>query len=294
VTVVAAPKGTGETAWPFRYRDLHPPELDALAKRFLTAAPFPHVVIDDFVTTERSEVLTAFPDHHWEGWSHFKDAYQHRKMSCGDIDRIPGLLAHLIQDLSSPAFLEFLEGVTCISRLLPDPYLAGGGLHCSGPGGVLAPHTDFHYYQRLHLFRRVNVIVYLTDEAWKAEFGGCLELYKKGDAQPTVTVDPVWGRCVIFKTDDRSVHGFSKPIVGDRWRRSIALYYYTSQESASFSGDADTHWRTHGSLNLVGRARLQAYKTLMFGSRCFSRLAHRFNPYLGSSLRSKAPGLEKR
>ena len=43
-------------------------------------------------------------------------------------------------------------------------------------------------------------------------------------------------------TDDRSVHGFPEPVRGEgHWRRSIALYYYTSTEAPGFSGDTTTY-----------------------------------------------------
>ena len=171
--------------------------------------------------------------------------------------------------------LRFLERVTGIRGLIPDPFLTGGGLHTSGPGGILAPHADFHHYGPLELFRRINVLLYFNPD-WKAEYGGCLELYKKGDTTPTCAFEPEYGRMIMFLTDDRSIHGFTRPVsVPGRWRNSLALYYYTSEETAHFSGDHDTHWQMHGRQNL---ARLYAYKGLLRVSRLFSRLAHRANP----------------
>lgn len=267
----------------FVYPSLSPSHVSELANQFRAATPCPYVEINNFLTLRPSEVLHDFPDSNWPFWSQFQNAYQHQKMFCNDIDRIPPVLAKLILELCSPKCLQFLEAVTGITGLIPDPYLEGGGLHCSGPGGVLAPHTDFHIYGRLRLFRRVNLLVYLNEE-WEQEFGGCLELYKKDSDVPVRTLVPNWGKCVIFRTDDKSVHGFSKPVVGQRWRRSIALYFYTSEDTSSFSGDADTHWKKHGTVSAVGKGRLVFYKGLMFSSRCFSRLAHRVNPHLGSRL----------
>jgi hypothetical protein len=264
------------------YRSWDEGTRNDLARRYQSALPFPHLVIDGFLTADPDRLLAAFPGTEWDGWSRFHDQYQRRKMFCGDIDRIPPTLAAIIHDLCSPAFLGFLETVTDIRALVPDPYLDGGGLHCSGSGGILAPHTDFHLYRRLNLYRRVNVIVYLNPE-WQEEYGGCLEFYRKGSVVPSVVAVPRWGTGVIFTTDDRSVHGFSKPIVGDRWRRSIALYYYTSRESEHFSGDEDTHWQTHGQLSGFARMRLKIYQALLFASRCFSRAAHRANPNFRSS-----------
>jgi hypothetical protein len=163
---------------------------------------------------------------------------------------------------------------------VPDPYLTGGGLHLSGPGGVLMPHTDFHIYSQLNLYRRVNVLVYLN-EGWREEYGGCLQL--QGGTGETKTVVPELGRCVIFTTDDKSVHGFPTPIADGMWRRSIALYYYTSHEAAGFSGDATTYWREHGEQAGARRTRVAAYRGLLQVSRAFSLLAHLINPNQGMS-----------
>jgi hypothetical protein len=265
----------------FRFHRCDDATVESLAKKFHEARPFPHIVLDDVIEGDRAKVTQSFPDVDWAGWHKFQDGYQVGKMYCQDIERIPPPWDAMLRELCEPAFLSFLERVTGIDALIPDPYLEGGGLHCSAPGGILAPHTDFHIYRRLNLYRHVNVLVYFN-EAWAESDGGCLELYAHAGGDPEVTVVPTWGRCVIFRTDDHSIHGFSKPVVSHgRWRRSLALYYYTSQESPEYSGDTTTYWRTHGDHTGAGRARLAIYRGLIFASRSLAYLAHRLNPNLG-------------
>lgn len=253
-------------------------EATSAAANYATATPFPHAVFDDMLVAG-PEILESFPDPEWTGWTALGDSYQLHKFSCSNIERIPEPFARLIHELSAPGFLRVLQDLTGIRNLLPDPYLAGGGLHLSGPGGVLAPHTDFHLYQPFGLYRRVNVLIYLNEE-WDSSYGGCLEL---GDvrATPKVVV-PNWGSVMVFTTDDRSVHGFPKPIVEGRWRRSIALYYYTTDEAREFQGDTATYWRAHGEQEgAVRKARLALYKSLNTVSRGVSLLAHLANPNQG-------------
>jgi hypothetical protein len=165
--------------------------------------------------------------------------------------------------------------VTGIDGLIPDPYYEGGGLHCSGPGGVLLPHTDFHHYGRLNLYRRINLLLYLNPE-WTESFGGCLELWEKGAKGPAKLVVPDWGTCVIFRTDDDSVHGFSMPVREGHWRRSLALYYYTGQEAARFSGDGYTRWRHDGAQSGgLNRLRLLSYHLLTRAANKLSHIARR-------------------
>ena len=270
----------------FSFPDFDQDQIAAFAEQFRTASPFPHLVLDHFVRLPPRRVLDAFPSGDWPHWHTFTDAYQHQKRACGDIDRMPPLFQSMVFKLSGPRFLDFLQKVTGLKGLMPDPYLSGGGLHCSGPGGILAPHADFHAYGRLNLFRRINVLIYFNP-GWQEEFGGCLELYRQGATAPEQSVVPVFGRMVMFLTDDKSVHGFSKPIQGpDRWRNSLALYYYTSEDTKEFAGDGVTYWKQHGTLRGAQLARLLAYKVLLHGSWRLAALAHRLNPNFRSGARA--------
>jgi len=264
----------------FAVSSLGPPAVDALRQRFAAASPFPHAVVDDCLTLPAHIVSESFPDPTWQHWHRYGDAYQSHKLACGDIALLPPLFRDMVHELSAPPFLAFLEAVTGIRGLIPDPYLAGGGLHSSGPGGILAPHADFHAYGRLALYRRINVIVYLNPE-WREEYGGCLELFRKGDSTPTGSVVPAFGRMMMFVTDNRSIHGFTKPVTGqDRWRNSLALYYYTSEDTKNFAGDGATYWQTHGKQRGLGLLQLAGYKALLRGAWFLSKLAHRLNPNL--------------
>jgi hypothetical protein len=247
-------------------------ETADMAARFARAEPFAHLVIDDFLAPEAADRLADFPDAQWAHWSGFTDAYQHQKRVCADPGVMPAGFAELIAECGQPSFLTWLEAVTGSRKLIPDPYLDGGGLHASGPGGVLAPHSDFHTYERLDLYRQLNLLIYLNP-GWSEADGGALELYREGEAAPAVSVVPAWGRAVIFRTDDRSIHGFTRPVAEGRWRRSVALYYYASRE-----GDTRTHWRTRGALKGV---RLAAYEALMTTSKAISKLAYLIDPNQG-------------
>jgi hypothetical protein len=254
------------------------PQQAELARRFREASPFPHIVLEDFVRLG-PERASDFPGADWPQWAHLSDGYQREKSTCSDLDEIPSPFRDLIQELCSPPFLRFLEAVTGVEKIIPDPYLEGGGLHRSGAGGHLAPHTDFHVYPELDLYRRLNVLVYLNPN-WDASKGGTLVLGEPEDPDSKVSVGPNWGTCVIFETSDESVHGV-EPVAEGCVRQSIALYYYTSSETSSYGGDLSTHWRTHGEGGGVHRARVATYRGLMMVSRGFSMLAHLVNPHFG-------------
>jgi hypothetical protein len=261
-----------------KLREFTESEAKRLAQEFASAEPYRHVVIENVLDADPSEA-EGFPAPDWPAWRRYEgDEYQSEKMICNEIERIPEPWNALIRQMCDPTFLCLLEEISGISHLIPDPHLSGGGLHSSGPGGILKPHSDFHNYERLRLFRRLNVLVYLNP-GWTAEDGGSLQMW--GDKDATAirrSVVPVFGTCVIFQTDFDSVHGFTEPVKGPRYRNSIALYYYTSAEADHYSGDTTTYWRHHQSRVGVNGLRVQVYRALLLFSRAIAYAAHRVNP----------------
>ena len=129
-------------------------------------------------------------------------------------------------------FLEFLEGLSGIDGLVPDPYFVGGGFHEIGRGGKLGIHADFRINNKLHLRRRMNVIIYLNQE-WREEYNGSLELWSRDMKHAVQRIAPLWNRCVVFNTDADSWHGHPDPLMTPEGvlRRSLALYYYTASSA---------------------------------------------------------------
>jgi len=135
----------------------------------------------------------------------------------------------VFHDLQSPAFLNFLEELTGIEGLIPDPYHAGGGIHQIGSGGFLKIHSDFNWHDRLKLDRRINVLVYLNT-AWEERWRGRLELHNYDTKSCEASVLPTFNTTVVFNTTDFSLHGHPDPLQcpNSVTRKSIAMYYYTA------------------------------------------------------------------
>lgn len=190
--------------------------------------PFPHIVLDDFLEAGLARTVREnFPDsasHDYFDRDQERLKYQFNPDEIGD-----GRVRALIHELNSRAFLAFLEELTGIKGLIPDPYFLGGGLHETKRGGHLGVHADFNIHDQLNLVRRLNLLVYLNED-WPEEYGGKLELWDRQMQQCEVTVAPVLGRAVIFNTDLDSFHGHPDPLAcpPERTRRSIATYYYTA------------------------------------------------------------------
>ncbi len=207
--------------------------LSTLADRFrgqyATASPFPHVVIDDFLPAEVLEaVLTEFPEPRDVDWQQF-DNQQEIKLALCDTELMGPATRHLLAEFNGQVFVDFLERLTGIEGLVPDPHYGGGGLHQIRAGGFLKVHADFNRHHRLRLDRRLNGLLYLNKN-WSEEWGGHLQLWNQDMTQCVHRVLPVFNRFLLFSTTDDANHGHPDPLCcpPDRARRSMALYYYTN------------------------------------------------------------------
>jgi 2OG-Fe(II) oxygenase superfamily len=196
---------------------------------YAQAAPFPHVVIDDFLPPALLEsVLREFPQVNSVQWQTFENAAEKKLASTHEL-QMGELTRFLLYQLNSSTFLTFLEQLTGITGLIPDPHFVGGGLHQIERGGYLKMHVDFNRYDRLKLDRRLNLLIYLNQN-WSEEYGGHLELWDPDMTRCEKKVLPIFNRCVIFSTTDFSYHGHPEPLTcpEDTTRKSLALYYYSN------------------------------------------------------------------
>jgi Rps23 Pro-64 3,4-dihydroxylase Tpa1-like proline 4-hydroxylase len=199
------------------------------AAAYASAEPFPHIAIDDFLPTEILEqLLTEFPSADQIDWLRFEKHHSKKLATKGDKQFGP-FTRQVMNEFSTAACLSFLETLTGITGLVPDPYFEGGGLHQIEPGGFLKIHADFNYHNKLRLDRRINLIVYLNKD-WKDEYGGNLELWDRGMTKSVRKILPVYNRCVVFSTTDWSYHGHPEKLTcpPGRTRKSLALYYYSN------------------------------------------------------------------
>jgi 2OG-Fe(II) oxygenase superfamily len=201
-----------------------------LAQEYRSAQPFPHIVMDGILPQAvLRQALDNFPAEPLKSDRVFNIDYGgHHKRQILPYDCNQGAQA-LFAFLNSSAVLQFLEGLTGIEGLIPDPYFEGGGFHEISRGGLLGVHADFRINNKLHLERRLNLLIYLNPD-WQEEWGGALEIWDRKMTACHSKVFPLLNRCVVFSTDADSFHGHPDPLATPEEikRRSIALYYYTS------------------------------------------------------------------
>lgn len=191
--------------------------------------PFPSIYFDDFLPLPAAQAaLRDFPQPQQLPWKEFANARE-AKLGFGTVEEMPESIREVLYFLNSRPALEFLEELTGIGGLIPDPYFLGGGLHQIKSGGYLEIHADFNRHPKLKLDRRINLLVYLNQE-WKEDYGGHLELWKPDMSEAVQKILPIFNRCAIFNTTSTSYHGHPTPLAcpPERTRKSIALYYYSN------------------------------------------------------------------
>jgi hypothetical protein len=200
----------------------------ALHEQYVSAQPYPHIVMDGLFPDEVLEgVLADFPRPD-EMRARFDNATE-KKLGYTYETPVRDKVREFLWTMSSAPVLQFLEAMTGIAGLIPDPYFGGAGPHQIVRGGFLKVHVDFNWHPLLRLDRRLNLLVYLNKD-WHEEYGGHLELWNRDVTRCEQRILPVFNRTVVFSTTDFSFHGHPTPLTcpEGRTRKSMSFYYYTN------------------------------------------------------------------
>lgn len=218
---------------------------DPQTLRYAEQIPFPHAEVSgcwDQSLLERCKWDLG----HFQNWDGKDTEVSRRKQTCSKMEALPDSVRTVIDEATRPRFLAWLSALTGEKILLPDPHLEGGGIHRIHAGGFLKVHADFNWHHRIHLFRRLNLLLYLNP-AWDESWGGALELWTRDVKRCEKKIFPRLNTMAIFTTDDRSFHGHPHPLAcpADVRRDSIALYYYSPiRPEANFDGERTaTNWK---------------------------------------------------
>jgi len=206
-------------------------------ERFVSAQPFPHIIFENIfpvsivsaVSLEVHDTVNVNPSNNCVKGSTvcIRDAIQQGKSAYNDEKYFGPATIAMFSYLRSSRFTFFLEKLTNISFLVPDPHYLGSGIHQTVRGGYLKIHSDSNYlHKKLH--RRVNLFLFLNSD-WDDSYGGHLELWSRDLRYCHQRISPSFGKLVIFACTDYSYHGHQTPLSCPpvKSRRSLALYYYS-------------------------------------------------------------------
>ena len=206
--------------------------INNLTSNTLNNNPFPHIVIDNFLPDHIAKILAnEFPSYDSDTWFNYSNRIEHKKL-LSDWRKFPKTTYQFFTFLNSKWVLNTLSNLTN-SLLIEDQGLHGGGWHIHSNGGKLNPHLDYSIHPMLKLQRKLNLIIYLSED-WKKEYGGHFGLWDQHPTKPRANnlikeIDIKFNRAVLFDTTKQSWHGLSKKVKCPEgiYRKSLATYYLT-------------------------------------------------------------------
>jgi len=203
-------------------------DINQLSKEYHSHPEYGLINIEDFlpyhVVTKCSGELKNLPI---EKMKHFT-----RKGSCmyecNDLAITP-FQDQLVHALNSTQFIKWLEALTGVEKLIPDPHLVGAGYMKSYRGDTLQVHTDFNWVEEVALNRAVSVIIYFNRD-WQSAWGGSLNFYDTKRQNVYTSVKPNNGNMLVWTYKNLVYHGYPDPMdcPEDECRRGFRLFYLTS------------------------------------------------------------------
>ena len=203
-------------------------ESQSLSQAYQTAAPYPHVVIDNLFDPELLDRLVAeFPSKKSRDWLVWDTSNELKTTSRG-IEGLSPFTQMFCLWLNSTDVINAIKSIVGIDNLVGDPLFHGAGLHEMYRDGWLEMHADYTRHFTLPLMRRINILIYLNRD-WDASWGGDLVLRDHKNHDRQVSYDCNFNRTIIFPTTAKTFHGvpahLSCPI--DRSRKLLSIYYWT-------------------------------------------------------------------
>ena len=200
-------------------------------KEFSLNTPFPHFVIENFLNEDSAnKVMNNFEI--TKKWTNLSLVNNYKKFLLNDRESMDINCNEIIEELGSKEFIKNLSRCTGFKNMFLDKSLVGGGLQQSLNGGSLNIHTDFTSHITKKNWRRVlNLIIYFNKD-WQEGYNGSLEFWDNKVNKKIKSYSPIFNRCVIFKTDEKSFHGFPDtlnlpPKIS---RKSFAVYYFIEED----------------------------------------------------------------
>jgi len=241
-----------------------------LREKYLTAKPFPHLVITNICDQNKlSELYSQIPmlDNASRDLIFAKNKFEKSNYA-----ELGPLFRELQSDLKSKEmnrFLSFLSG----KPTFVDPFNHGGGLHQGRGNSFLDMHLDYNYHPlQRNWWREMNLLLYLNKD-WDASYGGHLKLRDlRTDESKELAVD--FNALIIQQCGDYTLHGYDKTNFPEGLNRtSIATYAFTEHKRQIYS-PRTTDWfpsQDNSSLmkKFIGRQmpKIVKIKSIFFKSR---------------------------
>jgi hypothetical protein len=213
-------------------RHVDPKLLDAnhiagLRQQLRNAKPYPHLVVHNWFNPTLLELVREeFDLLDQDQWRELRNEQEltHRSLPQSRLGPASEIYFSVV---NSGWFLELISSITDVEDLLPDPRLAGGGLHETPAGGKFGVHRDFDIHADYGLTNKMVFITYLN-RGWDPAWGAALEIWDIDRGTSARSIPPEFGTSVLLMHGPKSFHGHPEPMAAPpgQTRRSLANYYY--------------------------------------------------------------------
>ncbi len=231
---------------------------------FMSADPYPYTIIDNFLPPDVADQVLADFEQTIHGWNRYRH-YNEDKKALTSIPQMGPMTQKVFADLQSERFVALVGKLSGIEGLIADPDLDGAGLHEIKRGGFLNVHTDFlSHTKKPNWSRQINLLLYFNKN-WQKDWNGELELWDADMTHSVKSIAPVFNRCVIFQTREKSFHGHPAKLQcpPEVSRKSIALYYF--RDEGAKQALSPTNYRARPEDNLAQRLLIGIDRQLVRG-----------------------------
>ncbi|MPQ70213.1 MULTISPECIES: 2OG-Fe(II) oxygenase [unclassified Pseudomonas] len=182
-----------------------------------------HFVIDGLLPEEIAlEIYGAYP-RNADGFLD-QQSFREKKKTLANLADRPQILRDVTYAMQSQKVVGKVAELVGVESLIPDPSLYAGGLSMMFKDNFLNPHIDNSHDGGRGLYRRLNLLYYVTP-GWVLENGGNFELWDT-KVKKQKTIVSAFNRLVVMDTNRDSWHSVSKVAV-DTPRCCVSNYYFS-------------------------------------------------------------------
>ena len=204
--------------------------LEEFSQVFRSNAPFPYVVLDNFLLPEFFAMISSEnkQQHGEVVGKNFETSLEDKKWISRNSD-LPEHISKLVEALNDTQWINCLKKLTGIDSLSGTRFgnTELANYHEMQPGGFLAPHVDHGSEPKTGRPHVLNIITYLSNE-WQDEYGGSTLFYDQKGEKIVSQVAYRPNRAVIFLHTPYSFHCVEriKPSLTSI-RKSLYVDYYS-------------------------------------------------------------------
>lgn len=179
--------------------------------------------VDDLLPLDLCyEIYNKFPKNIDQYYS--RNTLRERKKTTAKLDRFDPLMSSITYCFQNKKIIDLISNITGISDLEADDKLYASGLSLMTIDDFLNPHIDNSHNSERNLYRRLNLLYYVSPE-WGISCGGNLSLWNSS-IDKNIEIESRFNRLIVMETNINSWHSVS-PVLVDKKRCCVSNYYFS-------------------------------------------------------------------